>query len=314
MSTAPYIGCKLSVLSFSDIRYEGVLVSVDPVEKTITLSQLRSFGTEDRRRGSGEVAATDDVYAEVSFKSQVIKDISVLDKAPGISSDPAIVSAKMTTSGSQLGTPSKQQTAQPFTTPKREASSIPKPAPTLFSDAPAARNVMSYSTGTGRKQIVERSIEATATAAHMKASYASAVGYGHGNTPSRYTHQSSYQNRYHPKHSAPRTAPFEMPTGDFDFVAANTRFDKEELRSAQAEAPTARYNKLKSFFDDISCDTKDGHSQRQHHHEDRRVNLDTFGQTSLNTSYNPRRGRGGGRGGYRGGYGNRPGAQQRSYQ
>ena len=106
-----------------------------------------------------------------------------------------------------------------------------------------------------------------------------------------------------------------MPTGDFDFIAANTRFDKEELRNTQAaEAPATRYNKLKSFFDDISCDAKDGHSQRQYHHEDRRVNLDTFGQTSLNTNYNPRRGRGGGRGGYRGGYGNRSGAQQRSYQ
>ena len=173
-------------------------MSVDPIEKTITLSQLRSFGTEDRRRGSEEVAATNDVYAEVSFKSQVIKDISVLEKTPDISSDPAIISAKMSTSGNASNAPAKQQPEQPFAAPKRDAPSIPKPAPTLFSDAPALKHVMSYSTGTGRKQMVERNIEA-ATATPAKASYASAVGYGHGNNPNRYTHQPYHQNRYHPK-------------------------------------------------------------------------------------------------------------------
>ena len=72
-----------------------------------------------------------------------------------------------------------------------------------------------------------------------------------------------------------------MPSGDFDFIAANTRFNKEEHRNAQDEAPVA-YNKLKSFFDDISCETKEGHhSLQQHPREDRRVNLETFGQTNL---------------------------------
>jgi protein LSM14 len=37
MSSVPYIGAKISLISRSEIRYEGILAEVDPVESTIGL-------------------------------------------------------------------------------------------------------------------------------------------------------------------------------------------------------------------------------------------------------------------------------------
>lgn len=44
----PYIGCKISLVSQSGIRYVGTLYSVDDASSNIALMSVRSFGTEDR--------------------------------------------------------------------------------------------------------------------------------------------------------------------------------------------------------------------------------------------------------------------------
>uniref|UniRef100_A0A914GST8 Uncharacterized protein n=1 Tax=Globodera rostochiensis TaxID=31243 RepID=A0A914GST8_GLORO len=95
MST-PYIGSKISLISRLDIRYEGTLFQVDPVESTISLSQVRSFGTEDRP-APVSVPARSEVYEFIIFKASDIKDLIVCEtpKEPGVDDityDPAIVS------------------------------------------------------------------------------------------------------------------------------------------------------------------------------------------------------------------------------
>lgn len=41
-----YIGARLSLVSKSDIRYVGILHEIDSVNSTVSLEQVRSFGTE----------------------------------------------------------------------------------------------------------------------------------------------------------------------------------------------------------------------------------------------------------------------------
>lgn len=97
--TTPYIGSKISLISRLDIRYEGTLHSVDPVESTISLSQVRSFGTEDRP-APVSVPARQDIYEFIIFKASDIKDLIVCETqkptaAPtvdDITYDPAIIS------------------------------------------------------------------------------------------------------------------------------------------------------------------------------------------------------------------------------
>jgi protein LSM14 len=120
---------------------------------------------------------------------------------------------------------------------------------------------------------------------------------------------------------------------DYDFESANAKFNKENIAkevaaqsgsgangtTSEGEGPSAAqlsaalasndstfYDKGKSFFDNISCETKDRNQQHPvsgtgalKRQEERKLNLETFGQASVDSG---RYGRGGyrGRGGFRG--------------
>ncbi|KAM3720513.1 Protein LSM14 [Dirofilaria immitis] len=94
----PYIGSRISLISKLDIRYEGILYTVDTNESTIALAKVRSFGTEDRPTPN-PVAARDDIYEYIIFKATDIKDLIVCETpkpvpqlASGLAYDPAILS------------------------------------------------------------------------------------------------------------------------------------------------------------------------------------------------------------------------------
>lgn len=94
----PYLGSKISLISKSEIRYEGILYTVDQKEATIALAKVKSFGTEDRPT-EHPVAPRDDVYEYIIFKASDIKDLMVCETpkpvpqlVSGLPYDPAIVS------------------------------------------------------------------------------------------------------------------------------------------------------------------------------------------------------------------------------
>ncbi|CUF14688.1 Hypothetical protein, putative [Bodo saltans] len=85
------VGSKISLISKSDIRYEGFLHFINPDENTVGLKNVRMFGTEGRKGGgANEVAAGDQLYEFIIFRGGDIKDLTVYEDRPR---DPAIVSA-----------------------------------------------------------------------------------------------------------------------------------------------------------------------------------------------------------------------------
>lgn len=99
MADVPFLGCKISLISKCDIRYEGILYCVDPKESTISLSKVRSYGTESRCTDpNAYVPPKNDIYDIIIFRASDVKDLRVDAPEPPGLTDPAIISARQSSS------------------------------------------------------------------------------------------------------------------------------------------------------------------------------------------------------------------------
>ncbi|XP_040890663.1 protein LSM14 homolog B-like [Toxotes jaculatrix] len=93
----PYIGSKISLISKAQIRYEGILSSVDTDRSTVALAKVKSYGTEDRHTDR-PVPPKDEIYEYIIFRGSDIKDITVSEPPKphhGLPRDPAIVQSSI---------------------------------------------------------------------------------------------------------------------------------------------------------------------------------------------------------------------------
>lgn len=82
----------MSIVTTAQVRYEGVLSEVDPVNKAMTLIYVKSFGSEGRRGGSNEIPGSEQEIPEARFKVDHIKDFNIIEKPNPALLDPAIIS------------------------------------------------------------------------------------------------------------------------------------------------------------------------------------------------------------------------------
>ncbi|KAK9819162.1 hypothetical protein WJX81_005513 [Elliptochloris bilobata] len=132
MAAAPYIGSRITLLSKSNIRYEGILYTIDMEASTIALQNVRSFGTEGRKAEEPQIPPSTEVFEYIIFRGADILDLTV-NTTPATPEfmDPAIVSA---TFGGRNACKAQQAPPPAFEVPPQQTAQ----AQALWGPPPAA--------------------------------------------------------------------------------------------------------------------------------------------------------------------------------
>ncbi|ORX44400.1 hypothetical protein BCR36DRAFT_586253 [Piromyces finnis] len=363
MSTAsiPYAGSKISLISKSDIRYVGTLHSINQQDSTVSLEQVRSYGTEGRKKNkSEEISGTDQIYEYIVFRGSDIKDLQVCE-APQrpqvqVPKDPAILGTTAPAPSSippgfnmmqglvdgnmlppnlainpyliqlyqqqlwQQQIQQQQQQQQPAASLLKTDQATGEQSNNIISGMEklnlADPNAKKDDDNT-QKETNEKN-EGNSQQKDKNNNRSQNNNYSRNyNSNSRYQRGNRQNNNYRRGMNQRgrrnwNAKQLSLPDSDFDFESSNAKFkelsdkeanktdkkeeegnvqDGEEQEESGAEEKTQEnfYNKSSSFFDNISCESKDRAEEqgkkfdrRAKQYEERKLNMETFGQATVN--------------------------------
>lgn len=291
------LGTKISLLSNSQIRYEGFLCGLDQTANTVSLRNVRIFGTEGRRGGDAEVLPSPQIFELIVFRGGDIHDLTVYESnQASAGGDPAILSV---TSGGGVGAPLAAVAVGGGIAPQKAVTSAPlDPQPQNnrgFYDETPARNARNNYKGPSNNYSYR--YQGGGGGSGGRGNYQRRA-YGRGRGGPHYRG---------PNHSDSHTGMDFLPAAenkkeafkeDFDFEKARQDFEKNKKALEEAREEAKHHNKVydkSSFFDNISGDQKDRGASRMDREEMKKADTETFGSEMVGRM-NPNgylRGRGG---------------------
>jgi protein LSM14 len=287
----PYVGSRISLISKSEIRYEGILYVINTEESTIALQNVRSFGTEGRTKP--DVPPTEEVYDFIIFRGEDIKDLTVLEGSStkpsqrAVLEDPAVVSvgperkiapkptgAKESSNREHRGHSYHQQT-------ERHGG---KGYERKWDDRRGGNSYHQHQRGNGYSSSYNKD---NRSSGHVAGKGKGGKGsHGHRKPPNHRGNNSGPVGELNANENAQTKA--EIGTEEFDFSSANAKFEKPDEQAPQvADSARAGYSKAKGFFDDISCDaleraagSKEARFDRAARDKQRELDKETFGASA----------------------------------
>ncbi|KAJ9075039.1 hypothetical protein DSO57_1000323 [Entomophthora muscae] len=290
MNLREVIGGRCSVISKSGIRYVGTLISIESEQKTLSFEKVVSFGTEGRLGTGRDVPPSSNVFEHIVFKAAEITALKLVEPAaPDYQQspafyDPAIVESAKGPAPQSHATPT--MAPSPFQDGYNQTVNAPQPYIPQPSSVPAypPQNA-SYSSPRPHNDSVPSYAQSAAAPVNQQPR----------NAPRSNNRQDHHQSR-------PRNTP-TLPKQDFDFESFNAQFNKEEVlkeiagdgfehssEAAPFTDPKNFYDKKSSFFDNISCDSKNKAEgvtrDRLTSGQGRKTNQETFGENYSSNNYN----------------------------
>lgn len=299
MNLDSVLGGKFSIISKSGVRYVGSLLGIEGEQKTLSFEKVVSFGSEGRIGNGRDIPPSNNVFDFIIFKAEEIAHLKLIEPPPKppqneIFTDPAIVqtgpkSTPVDNSSFQNNTRPSFVQDQNKVAELAPVDSFPHSSQEAFpSDQPSYTN-------NGSERFVDNK---------------NAPKDFNGNQRNNHNKNGPRQNQRNGPRNNRGKQGLTIPDSDFDFQAFNAQFNKEELKKEFSEfGPNSNdgvsqdtrgfYDKKTSFFDNISCDSK---NKAEGQNGDsfgfpRKNNYETFG---INSNYNRNRNNNGGYRGSRG--------------
>lgn len=247
---SPYLGSRINLVSKSEIRYEGTLFGVDSQASTISLSKVRSFGTEDRP-AARYVKAREEVFEYVIFKATDIKDLVVMeDVKPSelTNIDPAIVSM------AKSPRPLNDQRSGYFNHSSQRA-----------------RQQQYYPLAFGADRYSQKQNQHFHVAPKDKLKFENDYDYVKANEQFEKTLNTISEDM---------KDKVVIEAEKLEADGENTEEKPIEEKESKSEEEPAFYNKKASFFDEISCEAlekAEGKYNRPNWRKERQTNQETFG-------------------------------------
>lgn len=123
VQTDAYTGKKVWLITKAQVRYEGTVVKLDKVERAMHLAAVRSFGTEGRKNGQGEIPPKDNIIESVVFKIELVQNFEVITEEPKPEPEKLVEEVK------EVQKPKHVQQASEYPERKLEKYIVANPAP-----------------------------------------------------------------------------------------------------------------------------------------------------------------------------------------
>ena len=334
-----YIGKTISLISVTDNRYVGTLEKINSEKGTVTLKNVRCFGTEGRKNwGPDEIYPNPTVYQSVQFNGNDVKDLSILEVKPEEVFPilpPNLTAFPFSQQSQTQPQPQAQVQGQPQTQTQVQQQQQQQQRQPISQTPQQQEAVLSPSSGQNQVQPVTTQETPQNIPAAM-AAYGVYAPTGPTTTTTlspptteiledqsninampvqSYGEKRDYEHRprrRQPRHYS-RNKAIEIPTNDFDFESNNARFAQQAPEIANEHINHGKsdsnalgeidheglYYDKKTSFFDTISTSAEVNTNMRWK-EEKLLNLDTFGQSSARPRYHNNGGRGG-RGNYRGG-------------